>query len=527
MSRNEIISIGIGILLAGLGVFFGQSYEWGYLLIGLASLCFTYVAIVEAVKLMPKVFVRPGMAGKAAEEIYEKAVETGGTILATHIFPSNENIDKDYAAEALQKAKAGINIDFRRIMILENPLEERRLIEKLFKQLPDYIDVTLHILARYPLGISRITKTSIPRFNVLLHQNESKYQSLLGLDDLEVPNFPKTNFGIQSKNKKVFMSLKSYFNAVTSSADLVAVQNIQQYDSHRSLEIIPIHVHQTITDLIKFAEKDSRIIFGGLFGSIARNVNDVFPDDLPNTQDMDVDVIFVCDASANIADIMSEIKAGFKESDFKIIWGDDESEFYSFREEGKVNIDIEIFTRNSDFYKRNILLSYSIFRYFLPLYSRKDSNISDHLAIQKGPLREFRRWVSLLKDRKGYLDFKRSLSQHNSNIDPRRVLSLVLRNFVWAASGHYPATAKISLDYLRLREDLSIDKVILDTAATILSSGTRGARDEQYRYLLVTANILDALALYAVNKPGVKEEIGDEAANKCIQPTLVPRAADA
>jgi len=526
MKRTEIISLAISFILTGSGVFLGKTHAWGYLLVVLGIVGIIFIVIREVIERLPKLYITPGKAGKAAIEIYNQALSKGGTILATHIFPTEENFNNDFAVDVLKKADVDPKIEFRRILIVENPAKERKLVENLFSQIPNTVGITLHVLARYPLGITMLTKSSIPRFNLLLHQKENQYRSLLGLDDLAIPNVAKTNFAIEFRGRNSYESLKSYFWSVTASQDLVAIQTISQYNNYRSLESIPLDAHQAITSVIKFAEYDSRVIFTGLFGSIAKSVNGIFPVSLSNPQDMDVDVLLLCEANASIDEIKTSLKSHLSEDKYRIIWGDDDKEFYSFRDMKKVNIDIEIFSKGDDFYKRNQLLSYSIFRYFLPLFSHRASNVGDHIEIQSGPMLEKERWKRLIKDRKGFIEFKQELSKPNKEIDPRRVMSLILRNFVWAASGHYPATAKIAVDYLRRRTDKLLNDELLEKASVILTSDYDTAKEQQYTYLTVSATILDKLLSYALSKIDATQYLGEEVASNCMQSTLVPRATD-
>lgn len=257
-----------------------------------------------------------------------------------------------------------------------------------------------------------------------------------------------------------------------------------------------------------------------MFGSVAKSVNDIFPDSLSNPQDMDVDVLLVCDANASIDGIKISIKSHLSEDKYMIVWGDDDKEFYFFRDKKKVNVDIEIFSKGDDFYKRNQLLSYSIFRYFLPLYSYRASNVSDHIGIQRGPMLEKERWKRLIKDRKGFIEFKQELSKPNKEIDPRRFMSHILRNFVWAASGHYPATAKIAVEYLRMRTDKILNEELFEKASVILTSDYDAAKEHQYTYLTVSASILDKLLSYTLSKIDATQYLGEEVANNCM---LVPR----
>lgn len=526
MKRTEIISLAISFILTGSGIFLGKNHSWGYLLVVLGIFGIIYVLIREVIERGPKLYITPGRAGKAAIKIYKRALSKGGTILATHIFPTKENLTNDFAVDVLKKADADPKIELHRILIVENPAEERRIVENLFSKIPDTVDITLHVLARYPFGITRLTKSSIPRFNLLLHQTESEYHSLLGLDDLAIPNIAKTNFAIGFGGRNSYESLKSYFSSITASQDLVAVHTISQYNNFRSLEAIPLDAHQAITSVIKFSEYDNRVLFTGLFGSIAASVNDIFPDSLSNPQDMDVDVLLVCKANASIDEIKKSLKSDLSEDEHRIIWGDDDKEFYSFRDKTKVNIDIEIFSKGDDFYKRNQLLSYSIFRYFLPLYSHGASNISDHIEIQRGPMLEKERWKRLIKDRKGFIEFKQELSKPNKEIDPSRVMSHILRNFVWAASGHYPATAKIAIEYLRMYTDKLLNNELFEKASVILTSDYNVTKERQYTYLTISATILDKLLSYALSKIDATQYLGEEVANNCIQSTLVPRATD-
>lgn len=132
MKRTEFISLAISFILTGSGVFLGKTHEWGYLLVAIGIVGIIYVVIREVIERLPKLYITPGKAGKAAIEIYNQALSKGGTILATHIFPTEKNLNNDFAVDVLKKAGAEPKIEFRRILILENPAEERRIVENFF-----------------------------------------------------------------------------------------------------------------------------------------------------------------------------------------------------------------------------------------------------------------------------------------------------------------------------------------------------------------------------------------------------------
>ncbi len=180
------ISIGIGLVLTGLGVLFAASHVYGAAILALGVLVLLYLAVRAVGARRLQLFWTPDDAREAAEEIYERARSSGGDLLATHIFPRDTDPSKDIAVRILSSCDLARPVSLTRILILENRDQEIAWIENLFGNIGRTTDLVVFILARYPVVFSRLVRAIIPRANVLLYQNGHDTVALLGLDQLEL-----------------------------------------------------------------------------------------------------------------------------------------------------------------------------------------------------------------------------------------------------------------------------------------------------------------------------------------------------
>lgn len=220
--------------------------------------------------------------------------------------------------------------------------------------------------------------------------------------------------------------------------------------STRSFELSSKGIYEIISTIIKFAERNREdIAFIGLFGSLAKTEN-YFRDNFIDVES-DIDIMIILtrnDDAQQRQNVRSRIENELSNSRTEIIWGDDTNYFYEWRSEGKICIDIELRGFSSTFYNVNQLLSYSIFKNFKPLYSLNDREIKDLIEQTLCPKNIEDRRRIVLTDRKGLIDFSKHLEKYEVRIDPRRIISHILKNITWAESGEYPATTYIALNFL-------------------------------------------------------------------------------
>lgn len=491
--KLPLISIACTIGLTGLAIVFKDSIPFGVTLIVICIVLIVATVSWFFWESIPRFFTNQDDAVKAAQSIYRQASSTGGVIYATHIFPKDRDPNSDFAIKELKKAKPRINITFHRIILLDSKQEERNWLSTLFREIPAVVQNKFYVLSTYPLILPRITKSLLPRLNILLYQSPSGLicRTAIGLDRL-VDEGNKVNFIITSRSNLVFRTLQKYFEHITGSHHFRPITSIDEYASTQQLSSSIEHGQDAVAKLSEFAEITSGISFIGLFGSMAKAALGLGPRYGIDETESDVDIIMIYDPVQHMdtASLRKKIQAAFYDQEYEIAWGPDLAPFYPYRVPNKVNIDIELFRVNDTFFEENLLLGHSIFSYFFPIYSLDGRGVSNVLKIPSKPLRYGERMKIVREDRQGFLMFKKRISEGAKHSDPRRLAAHITRNLVWAISGYWPRSPHDAASYLAEHPEWK-NLTNLNKISTLLNAQQAGVQIDTHMHLNNLALLLD------------------------------------
>jgi predicted nucleotidyltransferase len=448
----SIVSLAISLALAGFAMVFSESLPFATILITIAFILVIGTGVWSAYEFIPKMFTDPNGPKAKARMIYKLAADRGGTIHATHIFPTNRNPDEDLAIEHLAKSRHNVELSFHRILLLDSIEDERFWMERLFASLPSNVAKRFYLLSSYPLLLPRITKALIPRLNLLLYQspNGRRCDCLVGLDRLHIAGV-NVNFALHSRSKRVYHALLRYIEQITASRHFKVCSSLEEYNANQRISSQVEQGQAVVSRIVDFAENTPGIVFVGMFGSIAREALGFASELFQAETDADVDLLIVFNPRTFLGsedELRRAIENALDPAQTHVTWGPDLSKFYEFRDEEKIYVDIECHKIGSDFYKKNRLLGYSVFRYFMPLYSIDQRPIASYFAVPKRPLTTEERWNLVVGDRQGLASFQKRLGDSPKSTDPRRLCTHILRNTVWAITGAWPTTGRIAGEHL-------------------------------------------------------------------------------
>lgn len=446
MSEHKwsLLSLAASVALAGLAVIFSQSIPYAAVLIGIAIVLVIGTAAWSAWESFPRILTDTDLAKDAACLIYRRAATKGGIIHATHIFPFDRQPENDLAIQELGRAGSDIDIAFHRILLLDSLEDERTWLRLLFENLRGNVAKRFYTLSSYPLLLPRIAKAVLPRLNLILYQSPSSRscQVLVGLDRLH-PAGVSVNFALHSRSKRVHAALLRYFERITGGTHFRVCNSLQEYDASQPVSTVVQRGQAVVSRAVEFAETTRGVAFVGLFGSMARAALGLVDDVGAEDTDADVDLLIVFDPRSYLGteqELRRNLESALDEARTKVTWGPDLSVFYPFRDAKPVYVDIECHAVGSRFYEDNRLLGNSIFRYFMPVYSLDQQPVVSYLKVPIESLTAEERWHLLMTDRQGIAYFNARLSESSPDTDPRRLISHVFRNLVWATTGTWPTT---------------------------------------------------------------------------------------
>lgn len=477
----SVLSLAVSLVVAAGSIAFGQSLPYAVLLLGIAFLLVLGTAGWTAWEWLPRILTDSEGPQAIARSIYRSAAAYGGTIHATHIFPKAENPDDDYAIAELSNLGSGVKLSFHRVLLLDSIEDERHWLELLFSRLHPSIVKRFYTLTSYPLLLPRIAKALLPRLNLLLYRSPAGVcQVIVGLDRLHVTG-SSVNFAVHSRSKRVYDGLLQYFELLSGSRHFQSSGSLPEYDATQRATSEVQRGQAVVSRVVDFAEITKGIMFVGLFGSVARAAlgltNEVFGEE---GGDADVDLLLLFDPhlyAGTEDDLRRRVESVLDVHRTHVTWGPDLNEFYAFRDEQRIDVDIECIPIGSDFYDANRLLGHSIFRYFLPLYSIEQRPVTSYLRVPLMPLSRAERWDAVVKDRQGLQYFRKRIGEQSSETDPRRLCSHVLRNTVWALTGSWPTTGRQAAEVLTgmpgWKEEAAIQK-----ATKLLGRSTRKVRND-------------------------------------------------
>jgi hypothetical protein len=322
-----------------------------------------------------------------------------------------------------------------------------------------------------------------------LFRLENKHYVYIGFDRL-IREDKRLNYslGFSSKSAKVYDLIRPYYDVLVSHKNITSINSI---DKLRPVELTKYQIDfidTAIAKLEKIALDTNLVLHFGLYGSQAKTYSGLYNIQCKEPFDSDADILLIVPSKECIPKLKSQL--GMELGDqFNIVWGDVDENFYYFRESH--TLDIEIKEKGSNFYSENLLLGNSVFSYYHTIFSHDGVSLSDLLIMPIRNLPTERRKGILLKSRKGIAEFISRLSSvTNALVDPRRIISLALRNLVWCHSGHYPENYIKAIEYLVGQPISLLPPEIIVLAQNILNM----EKDEiQSAYSSIQQNALDVL----------------------------------
>ncbi len=402
-------------------------------------------------------------AVEKTNEIYFTATKKGGNIFATHIFSRiseaiSHNKDgsikeiHDIALKVISEKGCSHRLTFERVLLFKNQDIERKWILDSFSTLNKYPEILpcFYIPAQYPINPNDWFSGFSTKTDLLLYSNTEMQISVFGFDSLH-HDIGRT-FTAFSHSPKIYNRLVEYFNELTTrNIYFRPVRSIDDYFNIRTLSSLSDGFHQIIDFLIDFSkEHSSEICYLGLFGSVAKLALNHITKEQLNEKDADLDFLIITNTKTSRSFLERELTKNLSKLDCFTVFGPDpeNNDFYPIREENKINVDIEIVTKDGQFYQQHKLLGFSISRYLYKLFSRDNKEANFFINIPNLPLNTHSSYKELLHSRKGLLDFEK-ITKKTREYDPNRIVSHIFRNMAWADSGHYPKSTKNAINYLQ------------------------------------------------------------------------------
>lgn len=472
----SVLSLAASLMLAGLAVVFSQSLPYATVLIGLAFVLVLGTVIWSIWERLPRVLTDLDHPKVIARSIYQKAAAKCGTIHATHIYPKEMNPEHDFAIEELSNLGKNAAVSFHRVLMLDSVEDERIWLKLLFERLHKNVTKHFYTLSSYPLLLPRIVKTILPRLNLLLYCSPGgrSFQVLVGLDRLHLTS-RYINFALHSRSKRVYEALLHYFDIFAGSRKFGSCTSIEEYDETQSTSSQLQRGQAVVSRIVEWAETTKGILFIGMFGSIARAALGLAGEIQTDGNDADVDLLIIFDPRIYPGaeeDLRAHVESTLDNSRTHVTWGPDLSVFYPFRNEQRIDVDIECLPVGDNFYLDNRLLGHSIFKCFMPLYSITQRGVTSYIQVPMMPLTEQERWHLIVSDRQGLTYFRDQIDQPSAATDPRRLCSHVLRNAVWAITGSWPNSARAAGQFLTESSGWRDDKALRE-AIGLLSMSTQ------------------------------------------------------
>lgn len=475
----SVLSLAASLALAGLTVVFSQSLPYAAVLLGIAIVLVLGTASWSVWEWLPRALTDLERPKVVARSIYRKAASKGGTIHATHIYPKEVSPEQDFAVEELASLGSNVEVSFYRVLMLDSIEDERRWLTLLFGQLHKNVTKHFYTLSSYPLLLPRIAKALLPRLNLLLYRSPGgrSCQVFVGLDRLHLTG-GSVNFALHSRSKRVYGALLRYFELLTGSRHFASCTSLEEYDATQRASSQVQRGQAVVSRIVDCAETTKGIVFIGMFGSIARAALGLTGEIAADASDADVDLLIVFDPRTypgTEEDLRAHVESALDVRRTRVTWGPDLSVFYPFRDEQRIDVDVECLPVGDNFYSDNRLLGHSVFRHFMLLYSVEQRAVVSYIQVPMTPLTARERWHLVVSDRQGLTYFRDRIDQPSASSDPRRLCSHVLRNAVWAITGSWPTTGRAAGQFLAELPDWK-DEDALREAISLLSFSTQQIR---------------------------------------------------
>ncbi len=462
--RNFVISycaIAIGMLLGGMSV--ASSEQYGFLstpLIVVGSLGVIVPLSVVVVRLFTnvKIFTTEDKSAAFVQKLLAEVCEHGGKIFSTYLLEKSG--DEDFVLKYLKNTKA--RVDYRRLFMIDDPKKEKKWIGNFLAQKSDKLFVYLHVIRRPSPLFAHFAQLVLPRINLFMVEYGELIKHRLVLISLLPRLCTKEGnvigIAIAIKRHDVYERLYDYVEILLSRSG-PRVAEIRSLDAY--IDWIPRPALRTLTEQAinvteEMAEQELEIVHVGVFGSVGRVCRKVVIDKYSDEFENDLDLVIVIDGEESLEKVKNTIRLRLEAlgENVKVEWSNESPQFYYFRE--GYEIDVQIHVKGDTYYRRNPLLGYSIFDNYYVLYSQNNWPISDYLDIPSEVVRYSERRKFFLEDRLGLNAFLRECSSGDVRIDPRRVISINIRNLVWCLTGRWPVSFRRAIQFSKGYLDESV-----------------------------------------------------------------------
>ncbi len=453
--RNFLIAyygIVIGLIIGGLQLH-GASFAIfsGPLLI-LGSMLGAFPVVIRVVIFMfpAKVFTDREKSKKYVQTQLSKVCTHGGTIFSTYIL--EESNSQDIVSNAFAK-KTTVNIEYQRLFMIDDPEKESAWITKFLAQKKENVTLSLFIIKDVNRVVGKFIRTVLPRINIFMvkHNNflqdkvvHISFAPLLTKDGYFLPNL-----AIAIYSKKVYDALFKYCEKILCSKEIREIRSVEQYNEIQRQPALPVLTQKILNAVQDLAETNPDIIHIGVFGSVAKICKKTLVDRFSEEHENDLDFLIVVKDRMSREYVKENIFTSILplNNTIEIDWSNESSEFYFFRR--GYRIDIQLHEKNDTYYQANKLLGYSIFPDYYVLYTEERKSLNEILDIPINPSDFDQRKNIYLKNRLGLEDCIKHCASGNIKIDPRRILAINVKNFVWAMTGMRPISQRIANENIK------------------------------------------------------------------------------
>jgi hypothetical protein len=270
--------------------------------------------------------------------------------------------------------------------------------------------------------------------------------------------------------------LKFLTDLVTKNPHFRLLEKFDDYEQRTYPKQLDPILERALSCMEEFAQSSENILHLGVFGALSRFLGQGISPIAPREQhyrwkfESDLDLIIILRANTDMKDIKSQIERALrcelKDIELEIEWSKERNNFYYFRKSN--HIDVQIHHRGDCYYSEQTpLLGYAVFYGgYHVLYSKGQTPVSDLLEIPRKPITIQTRANIYLNDELGLKTFIRQCSTRDNMIDPRRVVAINLRNFVWVLTGMYPVSLSQAAAFIKENSFLNkyINQRVFDAA---------------------------------------------------------------
>lgn len=180
----------------------------------------------------------------------------------------------------------------------------------------------------------------------------------------------------------------------------------------------------------------------------------------------------------------------------RIVWGPENDEFYGRRDPGFVYVEIELLEKGDRYYSKNRLLGSSIIPSSVSIFMHNElEDTLSHLIGLPIPANNIReRAYIFLNDRKGLVDFKRQIEEHDGEYDPLRVMSHLVRNAAWTLTGTFVPLYDQALHILEhSNRNLCDTKILEEFKIMMIGDDSLKLRDKQTLVTTMLDQLVDSI----------------------------------